>query len=269
MGYPKEKHSVVYAASPSTDGGPLSGTSGYASLDDFEKKDLTLKRRIRILRFVTRSVSLLLNVLVIGVMSYALIKYYLTRNHLIAGNVHPWVTPATLWPTYMLLGIATVTFFMNLITLCSYACGIGAANKVNSGASIIGYIMQGVHVIVWGVGMGLFRMAKTGKDLWGYSCSPLTDQIHAEVESFVDFGKLCTLQGGTWYIAIIETIVYLLTFIVTILMVRRSSYKKKMAKVKESMSMESGYYQNTELGTVYSPGAGKRYMPVAKESPHF
>jgi hypothetical protein len=43
MGYPKEKRSVVYAASESTDGGPLSaisGTSGYASLDDFEKKDL-------------------------------------------------------------------------------------------------------------------------------------------------------------------------------------------------------------------------------------
>jgi hypothetical protein len=43
MGYSQEKHSVVYAASQLTDGGPLSaisGTSGYASLDDFEKKDL-------------------------------------------------------------------------------------------------------------------------------------------------------------------------------------------------------------------------------------
>jgi hypothetical protein len=127
-------------------------------------------------------------------MSYALIKYYLTRNHLISGNVHPWVTPATLWPTYMLLGIAIVTFFMNLITLSSYCCGVDAANKVNSAASIIGYVMQGAHVLVWGAAMGLFRMAKTGKDLWGYSCSPLTDKIQAEVESFVDFGKLCTMQ---------------------------------------------------------------------------
>jgi hypothetical protein len=42
MGYPT-KQSVIYAASPSTDSGLLSatsGTSGYASLDDFEKKDL-------------------------------------------------------------------------------------------------------------------------------------------------------------------------------------------------------------------------------------
>jgi len=202
-------------------------------------------------------------------MSYALIKYYLTRNHLISGNVHPWVTPATLWPTYMLLGIATVTFFMNLITLCSYCCGVGAANKVNSGASIVGYIMLGAHVLVWAAGMGLFRMARTGKDLWGYSCSSIADQVQAEVESFLDFGKLCTMQQGTWYITIIETVVYLLTFIITMLMVRRSSVKKKMVRVRESMSMESGYNQNTELGNMYSPGAGRRYMPVAKESPRF
>jgi hypothetical protein len=41
MSYPKQ--SVIYAASPSTDSGLLSatsGTSGYASLDDFEQKDL-------------------------------------------------------------------------------------------------------------------------------------------------------------------------------------------------------------------------------------
>jgi hypothetical protein len=127
-------------------------------------------------------------------MSYALIKYYLTRNHLISGNVHPWVTPATLWPTYMLLGIATVTFFMNLITLSCYCCGINAANKVSSAASIIGYIMLGVRVIVWGVAAGLFQMANTGKDLWGYSCNSVTDQIQAEVKSFLDFGKLCNMQ---------------------------------------------------------------------------
>jgi hypothetical protein len=63
--------------------------------------------------------------------------------------------------------------------------------------------------------------------------------------------------------------VYLLTFIVTMEVVRRSSVKKKMARVKESLSMESGYYQNTEQGNIYSPGAGRRYMPVAKESPRF
>jgi hypothetical protein len=94
----------------------------------------------------------------------------------------------------MLLGIATVTFFMNLITLSSYCCGIDTANKVNSAASIIGYIMLGVRVLAWGAATGLFQMANTGKDLWGYSCGSIADQIQAEVESFLDFGKLCAMQ---------------------------------------------------------------------------
>ena len=130
----------------------------------------------------------------VGSLSYALSKYYLTRNHLIAGNVHPWVTPATVWPTFMLLAIATITFFMNFITLCTYLCGVGAANKTASVTSWIGYILMGVHVVVWAVAAGLFKMANNGRDLWGYSCSSTADEVQAEVQQFLNFGMLCTTQ---------------------------------------------------------------------------
>ena len=49
--------------------------------------------------------------------------------------------------------------------------------------------------MVWGVAMGLFRMARQdAKDLWGFSCSSNADAIQAEVNAFLDFGKLCTTQ---------------------------------------------------------------------------
>ena len=51
-------------------------------------------------------------------------------------------------------------------------------------------------------------------------------------------------------------------------MLKRASTKKKMAKARESMSMETGYNRQSEMGTNYQPGTGKRYMPVAVESPH-
>lgn len=42
---------------------------------------------------------------------------------------------------------------------------------------------------------------------------------------------------------------------------RRASHKKKLAKVREStLSYDTGYEQNVELGTAYT---GKQYMPVA------
>jgi hypothetical protein len=130
----------------------------------------------------------------VGSLSYALAKYFLTKNHVIAGNVHPWATPTTLWPTIMLLAISVITFIMNLITLCTYICGVGAANKTSSFFAYIGYILMAVHVAVWAVAAGLFRMAKAESDLWGYSCGGQADAIQEQVKSFLDFGKLCTLQ---------------------------------------------------------------------------
>jgi hypothetical protein len=82
-------------------------------------------------------------------------------------------------------------------------------------------------------------------------------------------GSANEVQSGAWYLSILEGITYLLTFIVTIMMMRRASTKKKMSKVRESLAMEAGYRMGgigQESGTTY---AGKKYMPLGKESPHF
>jgi hypothetical protein len=152
------------------------------------------KKRIRILRFVTRVLSLILNAGMIGIMCYALAKYFLTKNKVIAGNVHPWITPATLWPTFMLLAISVVTFLLSLITVCAYMCGVDAANKTYSVTNYIRYAMMVVRVVAWAVAIGAFKMGSGESSLWGYSCSDKADQIHAQVQSFLNFGKLCTMQ---------------------------------------------------------------------------
>ncbi|TVY59565.1 hypothetical protein LSUE1_G009726 [Lachnellula suecica] len=263
----KKSSTSVYIASVQPGKEPLrteSRNSGFSTVAGFEKKDTAYKKRIRILRFFSRAFSLILNGVMMGTMSFSLAKYYLTRNHLIASNQHPWITPTKVWPSFMLLGIATVTFFMNLITLLAYCCGVNAANRVNSVTGVLGYIFLFAHFAAWIVAAGLYRMARDGKDLWGYSCSDASDQVQGQVQSFLNFGELCTMQQGTWYISIIEAIAYLLTFVVTLLVFRRVSHKKKMAKIRESsLSYETGYEQNVELGTACKPGDGKQYMPVA------
>lgn len=239
-------------------------------LAEFEKKDLAYKKRIRILRFVTRVLSLILSAGMIGIMSYAIAKYFLTKNKVIAGNAHPWITPATLWPSFLLLGISVATFLLSLITVCAYICGVDAANKTYSVTNYIRYGMMVVRVVAWAVAIGAFRMGSGESSLWGYSCSDKADQIQAQVQSFLNFGTLCTMQQGAYGLSILQAITYFLTFIVTIMMFRRFSTKKQMSKVKQSMAMESGYNQGgygQESGTVYA-GNGKQYMRVG-ESPHF
>ncbi len=126
-------------------------------------------------------------------MTYALAKYYTTKNH----NAHGtsiWASPTMLWPTFMLLAVSLVTVVLNIFTICAYFRGVEKANTTSSVAGCIGYALLAVHVLVWAVSIGLFKMANTGKDLWGYSCGSQADAIQEEVQSFVDFGKLCTTQ---------------------------------------------------------------------------
>ncbi|KAF8846796.1 hypothetical protein BDZ45DRAFT_608416, partial [Acephala macrosclerotiorum] len=231
---------------------------------------------IRVLRFLTRFISLILNALVITALTYALYTYFTTRSRPISASnpASAWVNPANLWPTFLLLGIAVVTFFMNLITLIAYCCSVRAANTVNTCTTVVSYIFLGVHVVLWGVAVGAFKMASNGKDLWGYSCSSQADRIAGEVKSYVDFGKLCQRQTGAWYISIIEVIIYLLTFIITILMLCRSASKKKLKNVRNSLNMEAGYDRVELKQTAGNAGlglgmykAGGRYMPLAGESP--
>jgi hypothetical protein len=135
-----------------------------------------------------------------GSLSYALLKYFLARDHIISGNVHLWAKPTILWPTIMLLSISTITFLADSITFCTYTCGEGAANKATSVFGWAGYIMQGAHVVAWAVATRLFQVASTDHSLWGCSCSNEVNTIQEQVQSFMSLGQLCTLQVSSHYL---------------------------------------------------------------------
>jgi hypothetical protein len=51
-------------------------------------------------------------------MTYALVKYYTTKNH----NAHGtsiWASPTMLWPTFMLLAVSLVTVVLYIFTICA------------------------------------------------------------------------------------------------------------------------------------------------------
>jgi len=146
------------------------------------------------LRLVSRIASLILGAFMVGSLSYSLATYFLTKDKIIAGNLHPWATPTKLWPTYMLLATSVISFLLSIITIGTYMCGVGAANKTDSITSKVGYVMLAARLVAWAVATGLFKMASTGNDLWGFSCGSIADAISNEVQSFMNFQMLCTLQ---------------------------------------------------------------------------
>ncbi|MCJ1430813.1 hypothetical protein MMC27_000163 [Xylographa pallens] len=203
------------------------------------EEDMKIKRRVRVLRFVSRLISTALSAYMVGSMAFALSQYFTTRDRTLSGGGHPWAPNTVLWPTYMVLAIATVTMMMNLITLCFYCCGVDAANKSNRIMGYLGYIVVAVHAVVWAVTTGLFKMASVGNDLWGFSCGSEADAIQSQVQSFLNFNDLCMVQTGTWVVTIIETVSYILLLVIYIYAARRAMQKRQLNKFNQQTSSQT------------------------------
>jgi hypothetical protein len=136
----------------------------------------------------------------LGSLSYSLAVYYSTKNRLISSPIqqHPWREPIILWPTFMLLAIAGTTLLLNVTVLAaSCCCSVRLEKMTDRTSDYVVYVMTAAHLIAWAVATGLFRNANKGEvssDLWGYSCSSVTDVLAADVQSFMNFGMLCTVQ---------------------------------------------------------------------------
>ena len=190
-------------------------------------------------------------------MAYAFQQYYVTRNRTLSGGGHPWPTNTALWPTFMVLTIATITMLMNLITMCFYCCGVDAANRSNQIMGYVGYAVMALHAVVWAVTTGLFKMASNiGNDLYGFSCGAEADRIQAQVESYLNFNNLCMiqvcstspptrsllislLQTGTWIVTIVETISYIVLIMIYIYAARRAMHKLQLNHFQQRMSSQA------------------------------
>jgi hypothetical protein len=71
------------------------------------------------------------------------------------------------------------------------ACGIKKANELSSKVSKLQISVVVAHLGVW-VGVAVaYRVAKNGRDLWGWACSPLAEDIQPGFEGVVDFRDIC------------------------------------------------------------------------------
>lgn len=150
------------------------------------------------LNFVVRLLSSLMSSYCLGSMLYALISYYTTKNKTLSNGQDPWAANTVLWPTYLVLATAAVTLFMNIITMCMYLKSSAAADRSDGISGYIGIALTGANAVVWAVNMGLFKMANTGNDLWGWSCSPAADALKKEVKGILNFDSLCMVQVSSY-----------------------------------------------------------------------
>jgi hypothetical protein len=104
----------------------------------------------------------------------------------------PWAKDTQLWSSILLFSISVLTSILGIGSLIAYVIsGIKKANEISKIASKIQIAVVVGHVGIW-VGVAIaYRVAKNGKDLWGWACSPFAEQIQPDFEGVVDFKDVC------------------------------------------------------------------------------
>lgn len=142
--------------------------------------------------------SVALSVGMDGILFYVLYKFYTTRS-IPAPDANPprnspWANDTQLWPAFVLLISSTLTFIIDLVALiASYYSQRNrrAAEKVENAMTIAGYT---AFVLKWIAVAVLYRVGKTTKDLWGWSCDERAQRIQQFYATELDFSKLCVEQ---------------------------------------------------------------------------
>jgi hypothetical protein len=97
-----------------------------------------------------------------------------------------------LWSSILLFSISVLTSILGMASLIAYV--ISGTQKANEISKVVTKVQIGVvagHLGIW-VGVAIaYRVAKNGKDLWGWACSPLAEQIQPGFEGVVEFRDVC------------------------------------------------------------------------------
>ena len=160
-----------------------------------QRKSSKWRRVLRVWKVATQCISTLLSAFMFIAMVYTTIKYQTTENTVRGGRT-PWPKDSKLWPTFMLLAASGVTLILSTVTILSYCCCYARATA-SWKLTAVKYV---IHLGVWLVVSALYRYEKgtNGKnnDLWGWSCSDVTDALQPQFNGVVGFSGLCTLQGN-------------------------------------------------------------------------
>lgn len=88
--------------------------------------------------------------------------------------------------------ISLLTIILSSLVILGYIRdGVRKANQISHVETYFSIVIDVCHVAIWVVVAVLYRVGKTGHDLWGWACSPLAEQIQPNFYGIVDFKDVC------------------------------------------------------------------------------
>ncbi|EXJ64302.1 hypothetical protein A1O7_00638 [Cladophialophora yegresii CBS 114405] len=139
-------------------------------------------------------------------MIYVLYKFYSTRDIFMEDRPWgPWAKDRVVWPTFMFAAASIVTSLIALVALIAL-CWRSKRRLV-----FFSLVYVAMDIITWVIVAIVYRVEKTEKDLWGWSCTDKAKAIQQQLGKQADFTSLCKLQRSSWVLSLSHIITKILT----------------------------------------------------------
>lgn len=130
-------------------------------------------------------------------MTHNLVVFYRTAQ-LVQQGIRAWPAQPKLWPTYVMLGVASLNTLLATMVLVAYFWSVGASNRWNTARFILTITTIGFGLVMWAVAAagtnGTTEFEGIGtQSLWSAACDATAEQLqHFDKE--INFKRFCIEQ---------------------------------------------------------------------------
>ncbi|KAH8648906.1 hypothetical protein BGZ60DRAFT_534769 [Tricladium varicosporioides] len=197
-----------------------------------QAKDLKIKTRVRVAKFILRGVNFSCSLIVLSMLSMTFSIFNATRHLPPRNNLPPWAQGTKTWPQYTVLAIACVSLALCLVVFWNYwRGGHRRAEKVAVYYTLFAVAFFIFSIVMWGIAAGILqgsRNSGANKDIWGWSC---VDNKRRELfAEKVDYALICRLQSWSLVCCIIEVVLECISVILYAVVFYRYYSKQRLRK---------------------------------------
>jgi len=241
-----------------------------------QAKDLKIKTRVRIAKFLLRGVNFSCSLIILSMLSMTMSIFDATKSLPARNNLPAWAVGTKVWPQYTVLAISCVSLALCLVVFWNYwRGGHQRAEKVAVYYTLfaVGYFI--FSTIMWGIAAGILQGAKNNsnnKDVWGWSC--VDNKRRQLFSEKVDYALVCRMQSWSLVCCIIEVVLECISIVLYGVVFYRYYSKQRLRKsmdVRDRARSDLYLAQLRSQSAPNTPGFGPlspSYSSYAK-SPRF
>jgi len=242
--------------------------------DKQQARDLKIKTRVRMVKFMLRGVNFSCSLIVLAMISTTLHIFFVTKELPAENSLPPWATGTQTWPQYVVLATSSVSLFLCVIVFIAYCRGgHRRAEKTAVYYTIFAVGFFIFSIIMWGFAAGILQGAKNNsnnQDIWGWSC--VDNKRRQLFTDKVDYALVCRLQSWSLVCCIIEVVVETITIIIYGVIFYRYYSKRQLRKSMETRDRARSDLYLAQLRTQSAPntpGFGPMSPSYSMKSPRF